>query len=70
MRAGFRVDMAGSNEYFGFKPDLICFGKALGNGYPISALVGTDALREAITGVFYTGTQYFNAAPMAASVAT
>lgn len=70
VRAGFRADLAGSNEYFGFKPDLICFGKALGNGYPISALVGTDALREAITGVFYTGTQFFNAAPMAASVAT
>jgi glutamate-1-semialdehyde 2,1-aminomutase len=70
VRAGFRADLAGSNEYFGFKPDLICFGKALGNGYPISALVGTDAMREAITSVFFTGTQFFNAAPMAASVAT
>ncbi|MFO7962856.1 MAG: aminotransferase class III-fold pyridoxal phosphate-dependent enzyme [Desulfobacterales bacterium] len=69
VRAGFRADLGGSNEYFGFKPDLICFGKAMGNGYPISALVGTDALRDAVTSVFFTGTQFFNAAPMAASVA-
>ena len=70
VRAGFRADISGSNAYFGFKPDLICFGKALGNGYPISALVGTDALRDAINNVFFTGTQFFNAAPMAAAVAT
>ena len=70
VRLGFRANLGGSNEYFGFKPDLICYGKALGNGYPISALVGTEALREAVTGVFYTGTQFFNAAPMAAALAT
>lgn len=70
VRAGFRADVSGSNEYFGFKPDLICLGKALGNGYPISALVGTDATRDAINNVFFTGTQFFNAAPMAAAVAT
>lgn len=70
VRAGFRADLAGSNEYFGFKPDLACFGKALANGYPISALVGTDALRDAVSNVFFTGTQFFNAAPMAAALAT
>lgn len=70
VRAGFRASLAGSHEYFGFKPDLVCFGKALANGYPISALVGTDALRDAIYRVFFTGTQFFNAAPMAASLAT
>lgn len=70
VRAGFRAHLGGSNEYFGFKPDLICFGKALSNGYPISALVGTNALRDAIASVFFTGTQFFNAASMAAAVAT
>jgi glutamate-1-semialdehyde 2,1-aminomutase len=70
VRAGFRASLAGSHEYFCFKPDLVCMGKALTNGYPISALVGTDALRDAISSVFFTGTQFFNAAPMAASLAT
>jgi len=70
VRAGFRINLAGSNVAYGFTPDLICFGKAIANGYPLSALVGTDALREAATKVFYTGTQFFNAAPMAAAKAT
>ena len=70
VRAGFRSNLAGSNETFGFKPDLICFGKALGNGYPISALVGTEALADAVSQVFHTGTMFFGAAPMAAAVAT
>lgn len=70
VRAGFRIHLAGSNEAYGFRPDLICFGKALANGYPISALVGTDALKQAAGEVFYTGTQFFNAEPMAAALAT
>jgi glutamate-1-semialdehyde 2,1-aminomutase len=70
VRAGFRINLAGSNVAYGFKPDLICLGKAMANGYPISALVGTDALKESAEKVYYTGTQFFNAAPMAASKAT
>ena len=70
MRAGFRIDLAGSHAAYGFQPDLMCFGKALANGHPISALLGTDALRSAAEATFSTGTQFFNAAPMAAALAT
>ncbi|MEM7019595.1 MAG: aminotransferase class III-fold pyridoxal phosphate-dependent enzyme [Pseudomonadota bacterium] len=70
VRSGFRCHLGGACEYFGFKPDLICFGKALGNGYPISALVGTEEMREAVAQVFYTGTNFFAAVPMAAALAT
>lgn len=70
VRAGFRLNLAGSHIAYGFTPDLICFGKGIANGYPISALMGSDALKEAATQVFYTGTQFFNAAPMAAARAT
>jgi glutamate-1-semialdehyde 2,1-aminomutase len=69
VRAGFRLHMGGSNEYFGFKPDLICFCKAIGNGYPISALVGQDSLKNAAAKVFHTGSYWFSAAPMAAGMA-
>jgi len=69
VRCGFRLDMRGSNEYFGFKPDLICFCKALANSYPISALCGTDALRTAAARVFHTGSYWFCAGPMAAAIA-
>ncbi len=70
VRCGFRLDMRGSNEFFGFKPDLVCFCKAIGNGYPISALVGTDALKTTVSKVFYTGSYWYSAAPMAAALAT
>ncbi|MCP4644352.1 MAG: aminotransferase class III-fold pyridoxal phosphate-dependent enzyme [bacterium] len=69
VRCGFRLDMRGSHEHFGFTPDLVCFCKALANGYPISALVGTDALRSDAAKVFYTGSYWFSAGPMAAALA-
>jgi glutamate-1-semialdehyde 2,1-aminomutase len=70
VRCGFRLDMGGSNEYFGFKPDLLCFSKAIANGYPLSALVGTDALKSECEKVFITGSFWFSAVPMAAALAT
>jgi glutamate-1-semialdehyde 2,1-aminomutase len=69
IRCGFRLDIRGSNEYFGFKPDLICFCKAIANGYPISALVGVDAIKNDAAKVFYTGSYWFSAVPMAAAMA-
>jgi len=70
VRCGFRLHLGGSNEFFGFKPDLICFCKAIANGYPISALVGTEALKTAAAKVFHTGSYWFSAGPMAAALAT
>ncbi|MBW1988408.1 MAG: aminotransferase class III-fold pyridoxal phosphate-dependent enzyme, partial [Deltaproteobacteria bacterium] len=69
IRCGFRLDVRGSHEYFGFTPDLVCFCKAIGNGHPISALVGTDALKNDAARVFYTGSYWFSGAPMAAAAA-
>lgn len=69
IRHGFRMDLKGSHAYFGFKPDLVCFCKALANGYPISALMGTGSLKEVAARVFYTGSYWFQAQPMAAAIA-
>lgn len=69
VRAGFRIDMGGSNEYFGYTPDLTCYCKAIANGYPISAVLGSDSLKDAAAGVFQTGSFWFSAAPMAAALA-
>lgn len=70
VRTGFRIDMRGANETFGFKPDLICFSKAMANGYPISALVGTNEIKSSVSKVFYTGSFWFSAVPMVASLET
>ena len=36
MRSGFRISLGGAQEYFGVRPDLSTFSKAMSNGYPIS----------------------------------
>lgn len=70
VRCGFRLDLRGSHEYFGFTPDLVCLCKAIGNGYPISVLVGQGEFKQAAAKVFYTGSYWFQAVPMAAALAT
>ena len=40
IRTGFRVSMGGAQKYYGVTPDLSAFGKAMANGYEISAVVG------------------------------
>jgi glutamate-1-semialdehyde aminotransferase len=37
---GLRYGLGGACERYGIEPDLICMGKGLGNGLPISALIG------------------------------
>lgn len=69
VRAGFRIDLRGSHEHFGYTPDLICYCKAIGNGYPISALVGSDDLKKIASTIFHTGSFWFSAGPMAAALA-
>jgi glutamate-1-semialdehyde 2,1-aminomutase len=41
---GFRLARAGGQEYFGVRPDLAVFGKALGGGLPLACIVGGRAL--------------------------
>jgi len=69
VRCGFRISLRGSADYFGFAPDLACYCKAIGNGYPISAMVGNEALKTEAAKVFYTGSYWYQAVPMAAASA-
>lgn len=69
VRCGFRLDVAGSDHYYGFAADLMCFCKALANGHNISAICGTDALKDAAASVMYTGSYWMSAVPMAAAIA-
>lgn len=69
VRAGFRLDLAGSDHYFGFEADLICFCKALANGYNVSALCGKDFLKNTVSGISFTGSYWMSAVPFAAGIA-
>jgi glutamate-1-semialdehyde 2,1-aminomutase len=70
VRAGFRIDLGGSWEPLGVRPDLAAWSKALGNGYPIAAVTGTNWMRDAAPKIFVTGSFWCGAAAMAAAVAT
>ena len=69
VRAGFRLDLAGSDHYFGFEADMICFCKALANGYNVSALCGKDFIKNAVSSMSYTGSYWMSAVPFAAGIA-
>ena len=69
VRAGWRLDLAGSDHYFGFQADLICFCKAIANGYNVSALCGKEFLRNAVSSLSFTGSYWMSAVPFAAGIA-
>lgn len=70
VRAGFRLNLAGSWEPLGVRPDLAAWSKAIANGHPLAAVTGRDWLRQAASQVFVTGSFWCGAVPMAAAVAT
>ena len=70
VKTAFRYGPDGAVGYYGLenRPDLICFGKTLGNGYPISCLAGRkDIMDELTKTVHYSGT--FFAEPIGLAVA-
>ena len=69
VRAGFRLDLAGSDHYYGFEADIICFCKALANGWKVSAFCGKDWLKDAASSLSYTGSYWMSAVPFAAGIA-
>lgn len=69
VRTGFRLDIRGSDHYYGFRADMICFCKALANGYSVSALCGRDDLKRDAASVAYTGSYWLSAAHFAAGIA-
>lgn len=70
VRAGFRLHVNGAWEPLGVRPDLTAYSKAIANGYALSALVGSENLRDAASQVYVTGSFWFSAVAMAAGIAT
>lgn len=46
MITGFRWSAGGAQQVYGITPDLSCWGKAMGNGFPVSALAGRREVME------------------------
>ena len=67
---GFRLARGGAQEYFGVVPDLACFGKAMANGYPLSAVVGPREIMQTFEETFFSFTFGGEALALAAAQAT
>ncbi|GAA0444668.1 glutamate-1-semialdehyde 2,1-aminomutase [Acrocarpospora corrugata] len=70
VRAGWRLDLRGSWEGFGVRPDLSAWSKAMANGHPVAAVTGVEALRGPAQTLYSTGSFWFSASAMAAAKAT
>lgn len=71
MWSGFRMALGGAQEYFGIKPDMATYSKAIANGMPISVLTGRkDILDLSDTDVFFYTTFGGEALSLAATKAT
>jgi len=66
--SGFRMNNAGLHMKLGIKPDVAVLGKALGNGYPISAVIGKREIMDQDT--FISSTMWSEATGTAAALAT
>jgi glutamate-1-semialdehyde aminotransferase/spore coat polysaccharide biosynthesis protein SpsF (cytidylyltransferase family) len=67
---GFRLARGGAQEYCGVVPDLACVGKAMANGFPISAVVGARAIMATFDEIFFSFTFGGEAVSLAAANAT
>ena len=70
---GFRWMMGGAQKYHNVTPDLACFGKAMANGMPLSALCGKCHIMTKMqppNNIFYSGTMFGETLSIAASIAT
>jgi glutamate-1-semialdehyde 2,1-aminomutase len=68
--AGFRINAGGIHMALGVAPDIAVFAKALGNGYPIAAIVGREAVMSAAQDTFISSTAWTERVGSVAGLAT
>ena len=54
--SGFRQSLGGLHKIYGVEPDMAVFGKAMGNGYAITAVIGKREIMEAAQSTFISST--------------
>jgi glutamate-1-semialdehyde aminotransferase/spore coat polysaccharide biosynthesis protein SpsF (cytidylyltransferase family)/predicted dehydrogenase len=66
--SGFHFGLGGAQKRFGVTPDLACFGKAMGNGFPIACVVGKADVMRVFEDIFFSFTFGGEVASMAAAM--
>lgn len=67
---GFRFDIKGGQKYFNIKGDLVCFGKGMGNGLPISAITGPSEFMKIYDKLWVSSTNNSENLSIAGTIAT
>lgn len=67
---GWRFHFGGSHMKLGVTPDMAIFAKALGNGHPIAAVIGTKAAMDGAQNTFISSTYWTEALGPTAALAT
>lgn len=70
IKTAFRLAIGGAAERYGVRPDLVCLGKAMANGFPLAALGGSRALMDQITKTWISSTLATESVSLAAAKAT
>jgi glutamate-1-semialdehyde 2,1-aminomutase len=68
--SGFRETLGGLHKKFGIEPDMAMFGKAMGNGYAVTAVVGRRNVMEAAQSTFISSTFWTERIGSVAALAT
>ena len=70
VKTALRIKPGSFQEHVGIRPDLTTLSKALGNGWPIAAVVGKREVMQAGAGLHLSATYHGETAGMAAAMAT
>jgi glutamate-1-semialdehyde aminotransferase len=68
--SGFRCNLGGYHQLIDVYPDIVTYGKAMGNGYAISAVVGTEDIMKSALNTFISSMQWSERLGYAAGIAT
>ncbi len=68
--SGFRLNSGGAHLIYGVEPDIAVFAKAIGNGYPMAAIIGKSDVMEAAQTTFISSTNWTEKIGPAAALAT
>lgn len=66
---GFRFDLGGCQKYFDLKGDIVCLGKGMGNGLPITAITGKREFMKNFDDLWVSSTNNSEALSLAGTIA-
>ena len=68
--SGFRENLGGLHQKYKIIPDICVYGKAIGNGIPLTAIVGKNEIMESAKSTFISSTFWTDRLGFVASIAT